>query len=227
MRDMMMKAEAASVGGFQQEALFEYHLYTLQRPATIRNKEIKQLSLLEGTGVPVLKRLVVDPMRQFGRYIPNEGEVGTGDIAPQVRLEFTNDQKSNLGMPLPAGRVRVYQRDQSGSVQLLGEDNINHTPRNERLSLVVGRSFDVRASRRRTNFQRVNDRTVQETFEIEIRNRKETPETVTVIERHWGDWRVTNPSQEFKKPNSDTMEFTVTLGPNEVKKVTYTVTTRW
>jgi hypothetical protein len=222
-------AAAGRAGGaqFQEESLFEYHLYTLQRPTDLRDREIKQVSLLEGKDVPVSKKLVVDALRGFGRFFPNEGEIGLGDIKPQVRLEFTNDKESHLGMPLPKGRVKVYQRDKSGSVQLLGEDEIGHTPRNEKLSLVVGRSFDVVASRRRTSFRRINDRTVQEAFEIEVRNRKETPETVHVLERHYGDWRVTSKSMEFTKPDASTMQFVLVLKPNEARTISYTVETRW
>lgn len=132
-----------------------------------------------------------------------------------------------MGMPLPAGKVKLYQRDQSGSVQMLGEDQINHTPRNERVSLVVGRSFDVVASRKRTNFTRLAPNWVRQTFEIEVRNRKETAETVNVIERNWGDWKVTEKSQEFTKLDSNTIQFAVTLKPNEVKTVRYTVETKW
>jgi hypothetical protein len=214
-------------GGFQEESLFEYHLYTLERPASIRNKEIKQLSLLEGKNVPVNKKLIVDATQQFGRYYPGEGEIGTGDIKPQVRIEFVNDQKSGMGMPLPRGRVKVYQRDKSGSVQLLGEDNIDHTPRDEKVSVVVGRSFDVRATRKRTEFRRISDRSVQESYEIEIRNRKDTAETVTVIERFWGDWTIQKKSQEFVKEDSNTAVFIVRLAPNETKTVSYTVQTKW
>jgi hypothetical protein len=212
-------------GGFAEESLFEYHLYTLERPATVRNNETKQLSLLQGQDVPIQKKLIVDSITS--QYSPGEGEIGTGDIKPQVRLEFVNNQASGLGMPLPKGKIRVYQRDQSGSVQLLGEDQIDHTPRNEHVSLVIGRSFDVVSSRKRTNYTAVSDRNVRESFEIEVRNRKETPETVYVLERHWGDWKVTSKSQDFTKLDSDTMQFVVNLQPNEVKKVIYTVETRW
>lgn len=212
-------------GGFAEESLFEYHLYTLERPATVRNHETKQLSLLEGHDIPIRKKLIIDSIT--GRYFPGEGEIGTGDVKPQVRLEFTNDKASGLGMPLPQGKMKVYQRDKSGSVQLLGEDQINHTPRNEKLSLVIGRSFDVVSSRKRTNFTRINDRSVRETFEIEIRNRKETDEQVYVLERHYGDWSIREKSQDFTKLDSETAQFIVDLKPNEVKKVSYTVETRW
>lgn len=210
---------------FQEQPLFEYHLYTLSRPATVRNHETKQISLLEGHDISVQKKLIVDSISDA--YWPTEGEIGTGDIKPQVRIEFVNDEKSGLGMALPKGKVRVYQRDQSGSVQLLGEDEIDHTPRNEKVSLIIGKSFDVVATRKRLNFTRISDRQVRETFEIEVRNRKTEPETVYVLERHYGDWRITEKSQDFAKLDSETAQFVLNLQPNEVKKVTYTVETKW
>ncbi len=227
MRGMGGGMAAEAKAAFQEESLFEYHLYTLQRPATVRNRETKQLSLLEAFNVPVSKKLVIDATRMFGRYYPNEGEVGTGNISPQVRLEFTNSTSSNMGMPLPKGVIRVYQRDASGSVQMLGEDNIEHTPKDEKLSLAVGRSFDVVAERKRTEFRRINPNTVQETYEIEIRNRKDAPETVHVIERSWGDWKLIKQSQDFVKLDSHTFQFLVNLKAGETKKVTYTIESRW
>lgn len=219
--------EVRKAQSFAEESLFEYHLYTLQRPSTIQNREKKQLSLLEGNGVPYKKRIILDALRQYGRYLPSEGEVGTGKLSPLVKVEFQNDEKSNLGMPLPAGRVRVYQRDKSGSVQLLGEDNIDHTPRNEKVSLNVGRSFDVVGERKRTNFDRLGQNSTRESYTVEVRNRKAVPETVFLIERAWGDWKVTQKSAEFVKLDANAFQFEVKLGPNEVKKVTYTIETRW
>lgn len=221
----LRSADAAKA--FNEESLFEYHLYTLQRPSTISNKETKQLGLLSADGIPVTKRLVVDATRQYSRYFPSEGEVGTGDVAPQARIEFTNDAKSGLGMPLPAGRFRLYQRDKGGSTQLLGEDRIDHTPKDERVSLVVGRSFDVRATRLRTSFQRLSSNSVRESFSIELRNRKDEPQTVEVIERLWSDWKVTAKSQEFAKEEAHTIRFVVPLKAGESKTVTYTVETSW
>ncbi|MBC8066137.1 MAG: hypothetical protein H7Y17_14995 [Chlorobia bacterium] len=218
-----MKADT----GFAEEAFFEYHLYTLQRPATIRNREIKQLSLLEGKGVKVTKKLIIDAMRDFGVYYPNEGEIGTGNIKPVVRVEFVNSKENSLGMPLPRGKVKVYQRDKSGSVQMLGEDNIDHTPKDEKLSLTVGKSFDVVATRKRMNFKRINDRTFEQTFEIEVRNRKEVAESVTLLERHYGDWRVTSNNMPFEKMDAMTMQIIFNLKAGETQKFTYTVRTQW
>jgi hypothetical protein len=213
--------------GFQEESLFEYHLYTLQRPATLKDKEIKQLSLLEGSGLKYEKKLIVDSMRTFGQYFPGEGEVGVGDLKPQVRIEFVNSKENNLGMPMPKGNVKVYQRDQSGSMQMLGEDKIDHTPKDEKISLVVGRSFDVVANRKRTNFTRLGPSETRESFAVEVKNHKDTAQQVLVWERHWGDWKVTEKNMDWKKLDAQTMEFTLDLKPNESKTVTYTIETKW
>ena len=218
-----MNAPAA----FKEESLFEYHLYTLQRPATIRNNETKQLSLLEGKGIQITKKLIIDSMQGYTNYYPSEGEVGTGSLKPQVRLEFVNSLENNLGIPLPKGNVKIYQRDNSGSVQMLGEAAIDHTPKNEKLSLVVGQSFDIRADRKRTNFRRINDTTTEESFEIAVRNRKDVADTVHVYERHWGSWNVTEKSMPFEKLDSDTMDFVVNLKAGESRTITYTVVTNW
>ncbi|HWD37410.1 MAG TPA: DUF4140 domain-containing protein [Fimbriimonas sp.] len=221
------KNEAVEKKDFQEQSLFEYHLYTLQRPATIRNKETKQLALVEAHGIPFTKKLIVDSMQGFWQYYPSEGEVGTGPLKTQVRVEFQNDEKSHLGMPLPKGKIRVYQRDSEGSVQMLGENTIDHTPRNERISLVVGNSFDVVASRKRTAFKRISSDEVRESFEIEVRNRKKTAETVHVYERRWGDWRILEKNHDFTKLDSNTADFVLKLQPNEVQTVSYTVQSKW
>lgn len=223
----LREATKSKADSFKEEGLFEYHLYTLQRPATVRNRETKQISLLESPQLKVTKRMVVDSMMPFGMFYPGEGEVGTGDVKPQVRIDFKNTKENGLGIPLPQGRFRIYQRDRSGSVQLLGEDSIQHTPREETVSLVVGRAFDVVVNRRRTNFTRLGSSSVRESFEIELRNRKDTPETIELIERHYGDWKVTAKSDEFEKPTSEAMVFRVPLKANQTRKVSYTIETRW
>lgn len=217
----------AGANGFQEQQLFEYHLYTLQRPATIKNKETKQLSLLSAGGVPYRKRLILDALRDYGVYYPSQGEIGSGTQHAQARIEFVNDEKSGLGIPLPAGKFRIYQRDASGSMQLLGEDTIKHTPREERISLVVGEAFDIVSNRKRTNFQMVSPNSYRETFEIDVRNRKATTETVEVLERHYGDWKVEATSDPWTKEDATTMRYVLTMKPNEEKKVSYTIVTTW
>lgn len=221
------RTEALKAADFKEESLFEYHLYTLQRPATVKNKESKQLSLLEGSDIPIKRQIVFDSMAGFDGYYPSEGEVGVGSLSPLVKVKFTNDEKSHLGMPMPAGKIRLYQRDSKGSLQFLGEDQINHTPRDEKITLNVGRSFDVRADRKRTDFKRLSSTSFRESFSIEVRNRKQEPTTVYLYERHWGDWKVTEKSDNFTKEDSNTMVFELNLKAGEVKTVTYTVETKW
>ncbi len=226
--------ESAAKDNFQQEQFADYHLYTMTRPATVRNKEMKQVSLLEAVDVPVTKKLVIDAMRVYPGYRPSEGEVGTGKIKPQIRIEFKNDKASKLGMPLPMGRIKVFQRDSTGSVQMLGEEQIDHTPKDENLSLVVGHAFDIVAERKRTAFAYIRDaadknhiRGARETFVIEVRNRKETSENVTIIERHYGEFKIVENNTDFTKLDSDTIEFNVVLKANEIRKVIYTVESYW
>lgn len=212
---------------FSEESLFEYHMYTLQRPASVRNNEMKQVSLFEASGITFEKKLIIDSMLNFGMYYPSEGEVGTGDIKPLAKVEFKNTKENDLGIPLPKGRVKVYQRDGAGSVQMVGEDSIDHTPKDERLSLTLGRSFDVRATRKRTKFKQVGLRWFEETFEIEVRNRKDVAERVYVYERHFWEWSVPKTSIPFEKLDSQTMQYVIDLAANESKTVTYTVVTKW
>jgi hypothetical protein len=221
--------KAADAGNFSEEQFSEYHLYTLQRRTSVKDREIKQVSLLEATGVPVTKKLVIDAMRKYGFWRPNEGQVGVGDLKPLVYIEFTNDEKSNLGMPLPMGTVKVFQRDSTDSLQMLGEASITHTPRNEKLSLPVGRAFDIVASRKRTEFRWLGSARTGaiETFEIEVRNRKQTAETVHLFERFGGEWTITQKNAEYTKLDSHTVDFVLNLQPDEVRKVVYTVETRW
>ena len=223
----MRYAKAEDQAQFQQENLFEYHLYTLQRPATLNNRETKQISLLQGNGVKYEKKLIIDSLHDVGQYYPSEGEVGTGDLKPLAQIEFVNSKSNGLGMPLPKGTIKVYQRDSSGSVQMLGEDQIDHTPKDETINLSIGRSFDIVGSRKRTNFRRLGPTTVQESFEINVRNRKDEPDTVHVYERHYGDWHVDKKSMDYTKLDAWTMDFLLDLKAGESRTITYTVTTQW
>jgi hypothetical protein len=227
MQDLMIKEArfGAPSGGFQEESLFEYHLYSLQRPATIKNREIKQLSLLEGKGIKVQKNLIVN--FDFGRNAPSESGDGAAKLNPSVELEFKNTMENGLGMPIPKGILKVYQTDKSGSVQMLGEDNVDHTPRNESIKLKVGRAFDVVANRKRTDFKRLSDRSFRQTFEIEVRNRKQTEETITVLESAYGQWKVVSKNVEFTKLSNERLQFVVKVGADEAKKIVYSIETTW
>ena len=208
---------------FSEESLFEYHLYTLQRPASVRNKESKQLSLLSGSNIPVKKIIAFDSYADPG----NENGDSQQDLDSSVMVKFKNDEKSHLGMPMPAGKVRLYQRDAGGSLQFLGENEIQHTPRDEKISLTVGKSFDVKASHKKTSYTKLSKRSSRSSYAIEVRNRKKVGETVYVYEHQSGDWKVTDKSDPFIKEDSNTMIFEVKLKAGEVKTVKYTVESRW
>ncbi|MBI1333721.1 MAG: DUF4139 domain-containing protein [Armatimonadetes bacterium] len=223
-----IKAAPAAKAPMSEESLFEYHLYTLDRPATVKNKETKQLSLLEGFNIPVQKVLYYEGYANMGG---NEDE--SKNEAAQVRIKFINDKKSNLGMPMPAGKMRLYQRDSKGSVQFLGEDMINHTPKDEKISLEVGTAFDVRIDRKPTNYVKLgrdsknNTNAARISYELEVRNHKEEPVTVYLYEHESGDWRVVEKSQDYIKDDASTIVFEVRLAAGETKKVTYSVESKW
>jgi hypothetical protein len=224
MRMMEMAADA----GFQEESFADYHLYTLQRPATVSNREIKQISLLEAPEAKVQKRLILDFAFRMGG--PVEGEIGSGPVKPTIVYELENSEANGLGMPLPQGTFKIFQQDSTGSPQMLGEDSIGHTPRNETVKLKVGQAFDVVGEWKRTSFEwlaRALLSSTRETIEIEVRNRKETPETVDIIERLGGEWKVTQFNDEFEKLDASAIRFRITLKPNEVRTIRYTVETAW
>jgi hypothetical protein len=207
---------------FTEQSLFEYHLYTLERPASVRNKETKQLSLLEGSDVPVKKVIAFE-----GSAEVSEAGQGTEELDSAVKVKFRNDEKSHLGMPMPAGKVRLYQRDAGGSLQFLGEDEIKHTPRDEKLSLTVGKSFDMKATHKQVSFTKTGKRSSVSTYEIEVRNRKKTADTATIYERIGGQWKISSNTDSFVKEDASTAVFEVKLKAGEVKKLKFTVEAKW
>ena len=200
-----------------EQSLFEYHLYTLNRQASVRNKETKQLSLLEGTNIPYKKIVSFDS---------NSGE-SQGDLESTVKVKFVNDKKSHLGMPMPAGKVRLYQRDAGGSLQFLGEDSINHIPQDEKVALTVGRAFDIKATQKRTSYAMTGKKSARMGYEVEVRNRKKTGETIYIYQHISGDWKMVSNSESFVKEDSGTAVFEVKLKSDEVKSVKFSFDTKW
>ena len=227
-RDAALSEVAVSYQAPQQESFFEYHLYTFPNPTTLEESETKQLELLSASEVGVGRRLIIDGS---GSYFPfyrprRPGAVGQ-EVSAAVVLEVENAEANNMGMPLPAGTVRVYKADSRGSLQFIGEDAIGHTARNETLDLYIGDAFDVVGTRTDVSNRRVNDRTREITVEVEVRNRKETATTVDVVERvFYGDWEIRESTHEHTRLDAQTAQFTVTLGPNETETVRYTARLR-
>ncbi|WP_412060241.1 DUF4139 domain-containing protein [Rubrivirga sp. IMCC45206] len=221
--DVAMEAAAP-----QQEAFFEYHLYTFPTPTTIAERETKQLELLSASDVGVERRLIFDGTGSYFPFYRQRPPGAVGDEqAAAVVLEVENAEANNMGMPLPAGKVRVYKADRRGNLQFLGEDAIGHTPRDETVRLYIGDAFDVVGTRREMANRRINDRTYEVTIEVEVRNRKEVPATVDVIERvFWGEWTIRESTHEHERLDARTALFPVTLGEGETETVRYTARIR-
>jgi hypothetical protein len=221
-REMQLAAEAAPM--MTEEGLFEYHLYTLQRPTSVLHNEQKQVTLLEASGITVQKRLVLagDPYR----FRTELGTVASSEKV-SVYLEFTNAEASQLGMPLPRGIVRVYKADRSGAQQFIGEDRIDHTPRDEQLRIRMGEAFDVVGDRRQMTWQVTGRCESQSTWEIELRNRKDEPVEVDVLEPVGGEWTVVESSHAWERLDARTFRFRVPLPARSTTKVTYRVRVKW
>ena len=217
---VLMESAVADVApkGFEEKSFFEYHLYTLGRPATIPENSTKQLELFEGSPrVPAEKVFVYDGARDAESV--------------SVYLEFENDEDKGLGIPLPAGRVRVSQVDTAdGSLEFVGEDTINHTPREERVSVKVGNAFDIVGERSIQRNDRDNARkTLVQEIKVTLRNRKAESAAVVVRERLMGfaGTEITRSSSEYERKDAQTIEFTVDLEPDEERVITYTVRYTW
>jgi hypothetical protein len=222
-----------------EKAFDEYHLYTLERSTTLRDRETKQVEFIHAAGVAAKQVYIydgakIDPNRYNGwnwENIRNDHNYGT-ESNPKIWVmrEFVNSQANHLGMPLPKGRVRFYRHGDDGQVEFTGENMIDHTPRDETIRVYTGNAFDVAGERRRTNYTvDVNRREATESFEIKVRNHKKEPVDVRVVERLYrgSNWEVSAKSDEFKKKDSQTIEFPVTITPDGEKKITYTAHYTW
>ncbi len=206
-RDMVM-AKATRADQFAQENFSEYHLYTLGRKTSVEDKETKQISLLQGSDIPVAKHFVVNGQNFYYHNQQNPGSPIKDNV--MVFYKFKNEEKSGLGMPMPAGNVRVYQKDSKGNILFVGEDRIDHTPKDEMLNIHIGNAFDVVSERKQTDYKRIDTHTWEMEFEITLRNHKDSAITVEVNEPIGGDWEMivgstSNPgcarSQEVPNPS--------------------------
>ncbi len=226
-RDKMLRvAEAAAKAApqFKEEEFFEYHIYTLQRPSTIKDNQTKQISLITAGDIPVKKELVYYGAKyyyysQYGEAVSNQ-KVG-------VFVEIENKKEHNLGIPLPKGIVRVYKHDSEGSLQFVGEDRIDHTPKDEKVRVKLGDAFDVVASRKQTDWKKIASDTYEAAFELSLRNHKEEDVTVKVIEPIPGDWTMLSSSHEYTKTEAFTAEFTISVPKDKEVKLTYRVRMRF
>ena len=192
-----LRAEAAPMA---QEAFSDYHLYSVGRKTSLNNNETKQISMLTGTAFPVVKRYVVNGLAQYYRNAQFPG-APIKDVV-QVLYQFKNEERGGLGMPMPQGTVRVYQADSRGGLQFVGEDRIDHTPKDETLNLKIGNAFDVIAERRQLDFQKIATNVYEFEYEITVRNHKTTAVTVEVNEPIGGTWRVLQSTHPLTKTDA-------------------------
>ncbi len=197
---------------FTEEGFFEYHLYTLEKPTTLKNNQEKQISLFTADSVPIEKELIYDSF---------SGE------RVRVFLTLDNSKENGLGIPLPGGVFRIYKSDSAGDLQFLGEDRIEHTPENGEIRAAVGTSFDVTASRTETDYERVSDNVERISYEIELKNSKSEAQEVTVVEHLFGQWEILESSDDYEKIDAFTIEFRLTVPADGTKTVSYRVERRF
>jgi hypothetical protein len=221
----IVSAEAKAATQFQQENFSEYHLYSLGRRTSLEDKETKQISLLEGSGIPVQKLFVVNGQNFYYHNAQNPGSPLKDPVL--VFYKFKNEEKGGLGVPLPAGNVRVYQKDSSGGLLFIGEDHIGHTPKDEFVTVKIGNAFDIVAERKQTDFKKIADRVYEMEFEITLRNHKDTPVTVQVNEPIGGDWEMLSSSFPVKKTDAFAAQFDVPVKANGESVLKYRVRVHW
>ncbi len=221
--DKIMKEKKADQ--FQQENFSEYHLYTLGPKTSVEDKETKQISLLQGSDVPVQKVFVMNGQNWYYHNQQNPGAPLKDNV--MVFYKFKNEQKAGLGMPMPAGNVRVYQKDSKGNVLFVGEDRIDHTPKDELVTIHIGNAFDVVSERKQTDYKRIDTHTWEMQFEITLRNHKDTPVTVEVNEPIGGDWEMLSSTYKYRKTAAWAAQFQVPVNANGTSVLKYRIRAKW
>lgn len=223
MMELAMAPASRKAGGFQEESLYDYHLYTLQRETTLKDQQIKQISLFEAAGIKTQRhyRLVGSP-----RLFRGQGRLSDA-VKVSVSYTLQNSRQNGLGMPLPAGVFRVYGRSEAGQRQLLGEDRIDHTPRDEEVRLTVGTAFDIVGERVRTESRRLADDLYRHSFRITLRNHKTEAVTVEVSEAVGGDWSVVESSAPYRKLDGMHLGFDLPIAAGGETELTYTVEVKY
>src|SRR6266849_5481594 len=222
-RQMAMNKAAAPQ--FQQEAFSEYHLYSLGRKTSVEDKETKQISLLQGSGVPVEKIYMVNGQSDYYRNQQTPGATLKDPV--MIYYKFRNEEKNGLGIPLPAGNVRVYQKDSKGGILFAGEDRIDHTPKDENVNIHIGNAFDVVAEHKQTAYKSISSHVWEMEFEITLRNHKDTPITVQVNEPIGGDWEMLSSSYKYTKTAAFAAQFIVPVAKDGTSVLKYRIRARW
>lgn len=210
-----MRAEAMAMDGgrqFSEKSFFEYHLYTLERPTDLLDNQTKQVSLFPNADVQTKRIYEFDNNRNSGKV--------------SVSLEFLNSTENDLGIPLPAGRVRVFQRDTDGSQEFIGEDNLDHTPRDEKVRVTIGNAFDIAVERVQKDYRQISNTVYEQDIEVKLRNRKSDTVTIVIVDYSWGDWEITKSSLPVRKVSASKFEFDAVAPPDKEVVLTYTIRNR-
>jgi hypothetical protein len=241
----MAKSQSYGVGGVMaggpevtEKAFDEYHLYTLERPTTLHDRETKQVEFVRAAGVKSKTVYVYDGWKVDANYrnwtmetIRTQDAFGTqSNSKVWVMQEFKNSAGNHLGIPLPKGRVRFYRRDDDGQLEFTGENEIDHTPKDELIRIYTGNAFDLTGERHRLDYKlNTQARWVDESFEIKVRNHKSTPAEVRIVEHlyRWNTWDISKSADPFKKVDAQTAAFVVEVPPDGEKVVTYQVHYSW
>jgi hypothetical protein len=225
----MVKEGALAASPMAQESLFEYHLYTLGRPTTLADNQTKQVALLNAAAVPVTKELLINGSDHY--YRASVGDIGQ-KLKAAVYVEFVNRESAHLGQPLPQGVMRVYKRDSAGNAQFVGEDRIDHTPKNEKVRLHLGNAFDVTADKKQTDFKRREPTNkasyvFESAYEITVRNAKNEAIAVTVREPVPGDWTMLDETQSHDKVASGTAQWRLKVPASGSATLRYRILVRY
>jgi len=216
----MEATKKARAPQFKEKAFFEYHIYELQRKTTLKDKQTKQVKLLEASGIKIQKKLLVYGIRSyFNRQFRDQNP----KQPVNVYVKFSNSKNNNLGIPLPAGIMRLYKRDDDGSQQFVGEDRIEHTPKDESVKLKIGEAFDVVAKRIQTDYRRITTQRHESEWEISLRNHKAQAVAIGVIEPLIGNWKVISNSHPYQKVDAATIRFDVNVPKDGSLKIRYRV----
>jgi hypothetical protein len=218
-------AMAKAAQQFQQETFSEYHLYSLGRKTSVEDKETKQISLLQGSGVPVEKIFMVNGQSY---YYHNQQAPGAPLKDPVlVYYKFKNEEKAGLGIPLPAGNIRVYQKDSKGGILFAGEDHIDHTPKDEFVNIHIGNAFDVVAEHKQIDYKLVEKHTWEMEFEVTLRNHKDGPITVQVNEPIGGSWEMLSSTYKYTKTAAFAAQFMVPVAKDGTSVLRYRIRATW
>jgi hypothetical protein len=226
-RDRLVRVSKAELAGepqFKEEGFFEYHIYTLQRPSTVKENQTKQISLATADNIPVRKEFLFKGNNAY--FYGPAGDTG-GKQKVGVYVEMENRRENSLGIPLPKGTIRVYKHDSDGSLQFVGEDAIDHTPKDEKVRIKLGDAFDVVGTRKQTDWKKVASDTYEAAFEIKLSNHKQEDISVRVVEPVPGDWQMLSSSHAWKKGEAFAAEFLIPVKKESETKLAYRVRMRY